>query len=146
MSGCAQGGGGLIEAYVAVGSQTEKLNVDPADSRDRALVAPALSLDVAGTAVERVCSPPGDVDVIEQMRAHEAVIAGGILTAQPEELVEIERRRLREADPADRMQPHEFAVERNRRPAGRQSQHQPRIRAKPARDVRGQRACRGFGR
>lgn len=127
MSGCAQGGRGLIEAYVAVGSQTENLNVDPADSRDRALVAPALSLDVAGTAVERVCSSPGDVDVIEQMRAHEAVIAGGILTAQPEELVEIERRHACEIDVVCRVQPDQVVVEQRGGPAGGKPEYSIRL-------------------
>ena len=127
MSGRAEGGGGLVEAYVAVGSQTENLNIDPADSRDRALVAPALSLDVAGAAVERVCSPPGDVDVIEQMRAHEAVIAGGILTAQPEELVEIERRHACEIDAVCRVRPDQVVVEQRGGPAGGQPQYGIRL-------------------
>jgi hypothetical protein len=135
MRGRTEGGGGLIEAYVAVGSQTENLNVDPAGSRDRAFVSPAFPLDVAGTAVEKVCSAPGDVDVIEQMRAHEPAVAGRILTAQPEEFVEIEGRHAREVDAVCRVRPDQVVVKQRGGPAGGKPQNGIRLRSNRTRDI-----------
>src|SRR5439155_6749774 len=104
------------------------------------LVAQALARDIARGPVEKMDAPRRHVDVTEEMPLHERAIAARIGSPQAEELVEVERDRARKVGAAGAMQPHDLAVQRNRCPAGRQSQHEMPVPRELPRDVTRQHA------
>src|SRR5262249_55745064 len=116
----------LVEADVAVLTEAEDFEIDAARPPHRALVARTLASDVTRRAVEEMDALRVQVDVIEEVRVHERAIAVRITGAEAEELIEVECRRVREVDTTGVAQPHQLAVERQRRPAGWQRQHEAR--------------------
>jgi len=118
---------GFVEADVTVASEAEDQQIDPAGARECPFVAFALSLEISGGAIQHVRAPRVQIHVIEEMAAHEPAVAALIVSVQADEFVEVEGRDAREVDCARPPQRYQFAIQRNRRPAGRQSEHQPRI-------------------
>src|SRR5262245_63713975 len=82
---------GFVEADVPVETQPENLEIDAASSLNRPLVADAFLGEIHRRAVQQMSPADVEVDVIEQVPAHETVIAARIVVRQPGELVEVER-------------------------------------------------------
>ena len=87
----------LVEPDVTVRADAEDLQVDPAGRGDLALVARALLRRVRRRAVQEVDALRRQVHATEEVRVHEAAKAAGMRRRNPDELVEVERRR-RETD------------------------------------------------
>ena len=115
---------------MAVGAEAEELQVDPARAANRALVAFALGRDVSHRAVQKMDPPRREIDVVEQMPLHEGAIAARIATVEAEELVEVEGRGAAKTRAAGAVPARDFVIQRNRRAAGRQAEHQTRVVAK----------------
>ena len=130
----------FVEPDVAIRSEAEKLHVDTAGAGDRVLVARALARRIRRHPVQHMNAAGRQVDVIEQVPAHERVIAAPVVRRDADELVEVERGRPAEIDPAGAKQPHELAIQRNRRAAGREPEDDRRIGSERARDVGGERS------
>ena len=88
----------LVEADVPVGADPEHLQIDAPGIGDFTFVAHALGLRIRGRAVEKMPVLRLDVHVAEQVLLHEASIAARVIRRYAEELVEVERRDLREID------------------------------------------------
>jgi len=125
----------LVEADVPVEPEAENLQVDAARAIDGAFVGPAFLVDVARRPVQEVNPPRRQVDVIEQVALHECAIAARIAGGETKELVEVEGRGAAEIDAPGLVQPSERAIQRNRRPARWQAQHETGPRRQGARDI-----------
>ena len=66
--------GGLVEADVAIPTDTERLESDSASVLDQGLIAIALGLQIQGRAIESVIPIVRETDGINQMFANEAVM------------------------------------------------------------------------
>jgi hypothetical protein len=82
----------FVEPDVAIGAETEDLEVDPTLPPDRRLVALALAQRIPGSTIQKVDLPRRHLHAIEEMALHERAIAVRVATSQPLELVEIECR------------------------------------------------------
>src|SRR5262249_7217915 len=88
----------FVEADVSVASESKHHQVNATGSRDRTLIALAFSGRILRHPVQEMRSFPRDIHVIQQMPLHECVIALRIARRQADELVQVERARLREID------------------------------------------------
>ena len=86
---------------------------------------------------------PGKVDAREEVLLHERAVAALVVRRQPDELVEVERVRLRKIRAARFVQPRELVVHRERRASRRQPQHRCRLARQLGGDGGG-RCVRGF--
>ena len=89
---------------------------------------------------------PGKVDAREQVLLHERAVAALVVRRQADELVEVERVRLRKICVARFVQPCELVVHRERRSSRRQPQHRRRFARQLRRDCGGRRVRGVFGR
>src|SRR5262245_61935776 len=133
----------LVEADVPVHAEAEDLQIDSAGAGNRVFVTHALGLRIRRSPVQKIDAPGGDVDAIEQMPAHEGVVAARILRCDAPEFVEVERRRLTKIDEAFSVQSSEFSIEWDRCASRRQTEHESWIRGKRARNRTSQRSGRG---
>jgi hypothetical protein len=136
----------LVEADVPVHPQPKDLQIDAAGAVDRAFVAAAFPLHVAGRAVQEMYPARRQVDVIEQLGLHESAITAWIARVEADEFVEVEGRGAAEIGAAETVQPDQLAIQRDRRSAGRQAENHRRLPGKSSRDVHGQGACERISR
>src|SRR5687768_1937950 len=87
---------GLVEADVAVGADSQDLNVDTTGVGDRSLVTVALLIQVRRRAVQKVDVLGWNASRTEEMRLHELPVAAGVRTIEPDELIQIEGPYLRQ--------------------------------------------------
>ena len=130
-----EGAARLVEADVARPTDAEDLQVDAAGRTDPLLIPAAGGQDVAPGegAVGYVDRVGRDVDVVEEVLPHEAVIAlEGVGSDRPI-FVEIEGDDGLEGDPILLVEPDEFVVDAHRRAARRQAEHGLLAGGRPAR-------------
>jgi hypothetical protein len=108
----------LVEPDVAVHAETQNLDVDAAGPRDGAFVSHALGTRIPGRAVKEVDPRRVEVHAIEQVPAHEGVIAAGIARCDTQKLVEVERDDLPKIGTAIGVESSELVVERDGSAAG----------------------------
>ncbi len=137
----------LVETDVAVGADAEDLDVDAARVRDRLFVARALAIRIGGRAVQKVDLIGAKIHAAEQVLVHEPAVAARVRRPDAEELVEVERPCGGEIGAAVRGQRRQLVVEGDRRSAGRQSEHESRIRCQRRRDrcASARAAARSYG-
>ena len=79
----------LVETDMPVVSQPQKLQVNAAETVDHVVIAGALRLGVHIDAARDMGIVPVDVDVIEEVVAHEIDVALGAVDVQPHILIQI---------------------------------------------------------
>jgi len=121
----APGGAGFIEADVAGAADTEQLEIDSAGAGDELLVlrAGGGGIRARDGAVGEMRALRVEIDMVEQVLAHEVVVALRLVGRDRVILVEIERDDIREAQALFLMEPHQFLVDVNRRGTGREAEH-----------------------
>ena len=80
----------LIESNVAVGADSQHLNVDSASRSNRRIILLAFRFHILSTAAWNVNILSRYVDVLEQMLSHKIVIALIVLLRQCTVLIQIE--------------------------------------------------------
>ena len=113
----------FVEADVPVEPQPENLQIDAAGFLNRSFVADAFLREIRRRAVEQMDPAGVEVDVIEQVPAHETVIAARIVAREPDELVEVERGGATEVRAACPVESNQRSIEGDGRAPGRQPQH-----------------------
>jgi len=132
----------FVEPDVAVSAEPEHHQIDSTRAVDRFFEPCALRDGVWGHSIEEMSASRREVQVIKEMPAHEALVACGIVRGQPDELVQVERGRVRTIHAAGPIQGNELAIKRNRRLPGRQPEHDSRIVGKLSRHFAGERPRR----
>ena len=94
MGACLQRRRRLVEADVTVRANAEDLDVDASGGGNLALVARALRLGIGGRSIQEVNALGRKIDAAEEVRVHETAEAAGVPGGDPDELIEVERRRL----------------------------------------------------
>ncbi len=115
----------LVETDVPVAADAQQLHVDAAGPGDGGLVLAAMLVEPIGrdqtVGDEDVLG--ADVDVVEKVLVHPAVIALQPLGPQAQVFVEVERDDVDQVEPLVLVQSHQLAIDAHRRAAGRQPQH-----------------------
>lgn len=75
-----EGGAGLVEGNVTIGTDTAQEELNATDSGDLLLVALALEIQVCCVSIEDVDVLGEDVDVLEQVAPHERVVGLGVIS------------------------------------------------------------------
>ena len=117
-----QGGERFVEGEVAVFADAAEEEVDAARRHDGGLVGLALGLQVGGVAVEEVDVLPRDVDVVEQVLVHEAVVAFRVLDRQADVFVHVEGDDVPEGKLAGLVHADQLGVGLDRGGAGREAE------------------------
>lgn len=125
----------LVESDVAVGAQTEHLQIDPAGTCNRALVAFALPCGVRGQSIQEVDVPRVHIHLIQEVAAHERLKAPRIVAGNAEEFVEAENGGTAEVDTPMAVQTRQFPIERDRRASGGKPEDAGRARGERSGDV-----------
>ncbi len=89
MRPASQGAAGFVEGDVPIRADTEQLNINASGGGDGILVCLAGGCDVLGETIGDVRPRLVDVDVVEELRLHEVVIALVVLRRETEVLVQI---------------------------------------------------------
>ena len=129
----------LVEADVPGAPDPEDLEVYAARGPDGVLVPAAVRIESGGgdSPVGHVGARRRDVDMVEQVRLHEAPVAARVGRLDGVVLVEVEGHHVREAEPLLAVHPDELGVESERRGAGRQAQDSRALRGLPRADKGG---------
>ena len=109
---------------MAVFADTAQEEVDAACGDDLTLVLLALLLQIGGVAVEDVDVRGRHVDMVEEMLAHEGVIAFRVIFGDAHVFVHVERNDVAERHLARLIKAHQFLVGLHGRRAGGQSQYE----------------------
>ena len=108
---------------MAVPSDPQDLQIDPATFDDPLLVPLAERLVIIGRSGGDVDVLLGDVDVLEQILVHEVVVALRMPLRQTHVLVQVEGGDLREIQALILVESHQFLIQPQRGGAGSQAQH-----------------------
>ena len=109
---------------MSVGADTADEQVDAACLLDHLLVVRALGDEVLGVAVEDVDVLLGDVNVVEEVGGHEAMIALGMAFGQGDVLVHVERQHVLEGHASGLVGFDEGTVHTDGAAARGQAQHE----------------------
>lgn len=77
-----EGGTGLVEGDVTIGTDTTQEELDATNGGDLLLIALALEIEIGGIAVEDVNVLGEDIDVLEEVAPHERVIGLGMISGE----------------------------------------------------------------
>ena len=125
---CGQGVGGLVEADVAIGANAENHQVDAAGGGDGAFVALAFLLEIRRAAVEKPDVVSAQVDVIEQpLVCMKRDSCRRSPVPRPTNSSRLKVRTLDQSTAFEPSQPRQLRVQRERRAAGRQAEHERRM-------------------
>ena len=113
-----QTGAGLIEGDMSVGAYATHEEVDASCCLNGFLVVLALCLQVLGIAIEDMDVLFLNVDVVEEVVPHEAMIAFGVLFGEVHVLVHVERDHVLERYLAGLVHGNQFSVHSQRGTAG----------------------------
>ncbi len=121
----AQGAKWLVKANVAVAADAQKLDVDAAGLVDSGFVAAAMIGHLVGRnrAVGNVDVVARDVDVVEEMLVHPAVVALQGLRVEAVVFVEVKGNDVGEVETFVAMHANQIAIHADGCRAGRQSEH-----------------------
>src|SRR5690606_9058664 len=114
---------------MAVRAEPEHLEVDAARALKRPIVACELRVEVVSVAVEKVHAIRPAAKPAEEMLLHERAVAARRILADPDELIQIERRHARETDATRALPGDQAVVETQRCAAGREAEHEGGIQA-----------------
>lgn len=118
-----QGREGFVECDVAVFADSSEEEVESSGLDYLLFVGSALGREVGSVAVEDMDVCAGDVDMVEEVAVHEAVIALRMLDGQAHVLIHIESDHVLEAELAGLDFADEFGVYLERGGSGRKPQH-----------------------
>ena len=132
--------GRLVKADVAVAANAKNLDINAACLGNGFIIAGAFRLLVGGVAVGDMGAGRVDVDMIEQLGLHKAVIALLVLNRQSAVLIQVKGLRLGEIQHAGLAQANQFLIGGNRGGAGGQAQHGGGL----GKHLRGNQGCGGL--
>jgi len=130
---------------MAVAAEAEELDVDAAGVGDALLVAPALRVEVLRRAVGHVGALLVDVDVSEEILAHEPAVRLVVRGGEADVFVEVEGRDAAEVQALLAVHPDQFLIEPQGRTAGGETEHSVRLFAYDAGDDLSSEEAADFG-